>query len=89
MAGRALLAVLAAVCSQPSPAAGQQRCVRLVCERLAMSPEAPATPSAAITLKVLCHTSKVGSIIGKGGSGLRELRSLGVAVDMPLVQQVQ
>ena len=56
--------------------------MRLICERLAMSLEAQ-TLSAAIVLKVLCHTSKAGSIIGKGGSGLRELRSLGVAVDMP------
>jgi len=64
------------------PGAAQQRCVTLICDRMAMGGEAVPL-GGNITLKVLCPTTRVGAIIGKGGAGLRDLRSLGVTVDMP------
>lgn len=64
------------------PVDAQQRCIAYVCERLAGMGGMTDNPTADVSLKLLVPTNGAGVIIGKGGAGFRELRALGVAVEM-------
>lgn len=61
------------------PLDAQQRCITSICDRLVSASDNSA---AGLTLKLLVPSNSAGVIIGKGGNGLKELRSLGVTVDM-------
>jgi predicted RNA-binding protein YlqC (UPF0109 family) len=62
------------------PLDAQQRCIASICERLSAGDNASAEPT--VTLKLLVPSTEAGKIIGKAGNGFKELRALGVTVDM-------
>jgi len=62
------------------PLAVMLRCLDLICRKLGVAVDGSPCP---VHMRVLIPSDAVGSVVGRSGGGLRALRELGIALELP------